>query len=117
MPYPIQRLLAAIGLVVVSPVIIVLALAVRVTSGAPMFFRATRTGPTGTFTLIKLRTMRTTSGQDVARVTASGDIRVTPLGRRLRRTKLDELPQLWNVARGDMALVGPRPEDPKYVDL
>jgi len=117
MPYLIQRALGLVLLLLLGPLILALAAAVRLTSRGPAFHRATRVRPGGTFTLYKLRSMR--AGADAAGpgITSRGDARVTRLGRVLRRTKLDELPQLWNVVRGDMALVGPRPEDPRYVDL
>jgi lipopolysaccharide/colanic/teichoic acid biosynthesis glycosyltransferase len=102
---------------VLSPLICVLAVTVRLTSPGPAFHRARRVGPHGQFTLHKLRTMRSGAAAAGPGITAAGDARVTALGRFLRRTKLDELPQLWDVVRGDMALVGPRPEDPRYVDL
>jgi lipopolysaccharide/colanic/teichoic acid biosynthesis glycosyltransferase len=117
MPYLIQRAIALAGLVVLGPLILALGLAVRVTSPGPAFHRATRVRPGGTFTLYKLRTMRVGAADSGPGITAAGDRRVTRLGGALRRSKLDELPQLWNVVRGDMALVGPRPEDPRYVDL
>lgn len=116
MPLPLGRLIAALALVLVSPLLAVLAVAIRLTSRGPAFFRARRAGPEGDFTLHKLRTMRADPSVDGPHVTASGDARITPIGRFLRRTKLDELPQLWDVVRGEMALVGPRPEDPRYVD-
>ncbi len=117
MPYLIQRAIALVGLILLGPLILALGLAVRMSSRGPAFHRATRVRPGGTFTLFKLRTMRVGAVGSGPGITATGDPRVTRLGRRLRRTKLDELPQLWNVVRGDMALVGPRPEDPRYVDL
>lgn len=117
MPFLIQRALAAAGLLVLGLLILALAATVRLTSAGPAFHRATRARPGGTFTLYKLRTMRADASLTGPGVTAGGDPRVTRLGRFLRRTKLDELPQLWNVVHGDMALVGPRPEDPRYVDL
>lgn len=116
MPVLIQRAVATLGLFLLGPLILVLALAVRLTSPGPAFHRATRVRPGGTFTLHKLRTMRADAASTGPGVTAGGDPRVTSLGHFLRRTKLDELPQLWDVVRGEMALVGPRPEDPRYVD-
>jgi len=116
MPYVIQRLVALVGLILLGPLILGLGLAVRLTSPGPAFHRATRVRPGGTFALYKLRTMRVGASSSGPGITAAGDRRVTGLGRALRRSKLDELPQLWNVVRGDMALVGPRPEDPRYVD-
>ncbi len=117
MPVLIQRGLALGFLVALGPLILALAVAIRLTSRGPAFHRAVRVRPGGTFTLYKLRSMRAGAEAAGPGVTALGDARVTRLGRILRRTKLDELPQLWNVVRGDMALVGPRPEDPRYVDL
>ena len=116
MPGLIQRLLAGVGLVLLAPLILGLAVLVRLTSPGPAFHRATRVRPGGTFTLYKLRSMGVGAASSGAGITSGGDRRVTRLGRILRRTKLDELPQLWNVVRGDMLLVGPRPEDPRYVD-
>jgi lipopolysaccharide/colanic/teichoic acid biosynthesis glycosyltransferase len=116
MPLPLGRLIAAVVLLIVSPLITALAIAVRLSSHGPAIHRARRVGQNGEFTLLKLRTMRVGAAALGTGVTAAHDTRVTPIGRLLRRTKLDELPQLWNVLRGDMALVGPRPEDPRYVD-
>ena len=114
-PRPIEAALAAVGLVAVAPIVGVAALAVRASSPGPAFFRQTRVGRGGVrFTLMKLRSMR--SNTTGVQVTAGDDPRITPVGRFLRRYKLDELPALWNVVRGDMSLVGPRPEVPEYVD-
>jgi len=116
LPRAVDAGLAFLGLAITSPLFALLALLVRLSSPGPALFRQTRSGRGGCpFVLLKLRTMRVnTSG---AEITRRGDARITPLGRFLRRFKLDELPQLWNVVRGDMALVGPRPEVPRYVDL
>src|SRR6184192_1119611 len=104
---------AAVGLLVAAPLMGALAVAVKATSPGPIFFRQTRTGLRGNpFTLMKFRTMRTDAAPG-PKITPGGDPRVTGLGRWLRKTKLDELPQLVNVLRGDMSLVGPRPDLPK----
>lgn len=114
LPRAVEVPLAAVGLVVAAPVLALAAGAILLTSGLPVFFRQTRVGRLGKpFTLVKLRTMRVTRGGP--EVTARGDSRVTGVGRFLRRTKLDELPELWNVVRGDMAFVGPRPEVERFV--
>ena len=116
LPRLIEIPIAAVGLVLLSPVLLVAALAIVVTSPGPAVFRQERVGRGGrAFALYKLRSMRLDS--DGPSLTARIDARVTPVGRWLRRTKLDELPQLWNVVRGDMALVGPRPEVPRYANL
>jgi lipopolysaccharide/colanic/teichoic acid biosynthesis glycosyltransferase len=107
---------AGMLLLVLAPVLGVLASLVRATSTGPALFRQIRVGRNGRpFVLLKLRTMRADAPGPV--ITSGGDPRITHLGAWLRRTKLDELPQLWNVLRGDMSLVGPRPEVPHYVAL
>jgi len=108
--------IALVGLIIAAPVIAVLSLGIVMTSGLPVFFRQKRVGRDGRmFNLVKLRTMK--PSLDGPQITRKGDERITQLGRFLRQTKLDELPPLWNVLRGDMALVGPRPEVPRYVQL
>lgn len=109
---------AALGLVVLSPLFVVLALLVRFTSPGPAFFQQERVGMHGrTFRMLKFRSMRQDAEALGGQLTVGADPRVTRVGSVLRRYKLDELPQLINVVRGDMALVGPRPEVPRYVAL
>jgi lipopolysaccharide/colanic/teichoic acid biosynthesis glycosyltransferase len=116
LPRVVEIVLAAIALVASFPILILAALAIAVDSEGSPLFRQERIGRSGcVFLLFKLRTMHL-AGAGLG-VTSADDDRVTPIGRLLRRTKLDELPQLWNVVKGDMSLVGPRPEVPRYVDL
>ncbi len=144
---------AAVLLVLLSPVMLLVALLVKLTSPGPVIYKQVRvglnlrrnrqdrrkntsagTGPDGVdrrknkgdrrkqfaygrpFVLYKFRTMRVDAEKDGARFATKDDPRVTPVGRFLRRTRLDELPQLWNVLKGDMSLVGPRPERPEFVE-
>ncbi len=107
---------ASAGLLLLSPLLLVLAAWVRFSSGAPVLFRQQRVGRgMRDFTLVKFRTMTVAPGTERGSFDAGRATRVTPVGRFLRKTKLDELPQLWNVLVGDMALVGPRPELRRWV--
>lgn len=110
--------LALLGAVVLVPVMAALVVANRVGNRGPLFYRQTRVGRGGaTFTILKFRTMTVDgAGDTAARWTGNDDARVTRLGRYLRVSHLDELPQVLNVLRGDLAIVGPRPEQPHYVE-
>lgn len=109
---------AAAALVVFSPVFLAIALAVRLTSPGPVFFRQTRVGKGGRpFLMLKFRSMRDGADREGPWSTAAGDARITPMGRLIRRTSLDELPQLVNVLRGEMSLIGPRPDVPDQKTL
>ncbi len=113
----VDLLLGLVGLALLSPLFLILAVAVAATSGQPVLFRQDRIGLDGRlFRLLKFRTMRADADGGLS-ITGSGDPRVTSLGRLLRTSKLDELPQLVNVVRGEMSFVGPRPEVPRYVAL
>jgi lipopolysaccharide/colanic/teichoic acid biosynthesis glycosyltransferase len=113
--YVLRKRLMDIGLVIGTlpislPLLLLGMLVVRCTMGSPVFFSQTRTGLQGKgFVIYKLRTMKLAS-QAENRTTVVGDSRITPVGRWLRKTRIDELPQLWNVLKGDMSVVGPRPE-------
>ncbi|OZV81006.1 sugar transferase [Micromonospora echinospora] len=105
---------AAVGLVLCAPLLLVIAVAIRWEDGGPVLFRQERTGRRGRpFHIHKFRSMRTAPGPEV---TSDGDDRITRVGRLLRASKLDELPQLYDVLLGRMSLVGPRPEVRCYVD-
>ena len=109
---------ASVGLVILSPLLLVIACAIRCDTRGPVFYRGVRTGLNGIpFRIIKFRTMVPHAESLGGRVTARDDARVTRVGRILRRYKLDELPQLMNVIKGEMSVVGPRPEVSEYTDL
>ena len=106
---------SALGLLLLAPLLLVIALWIKFDSPGPALFRQTRVGRFGVpFTIHKFRTMCIAPG---AAITVGEDPRITRVGRLLRASKLDELPQLWDVLRGAMSLVGPRPELPHYVEL
>ena len=99
------------GLIILFPLFI------KISSNGPIFFRQERIGKNGAiFTLVKFRSMKTLQ-QSATTVSVKGDVRITPVGVFLRRFKLDELPELWNVLVGEMSLVGPRPDVPGFADL
>ncbi len=107
---------SGLGLIILIPVLLLIAIAIKLDSRGPVFFRQERMGHGfRPFRIVKFRTMVIDASGPL--ITAQGDERVTGTGRFLRRWKLDELPQLWNVFTGDMSLVGPRPEVRKYVEM
>ena len=109
-------ILATIGLIVASPVMLAISLVIRVFEGGPILYKQTRVGRYGRlFSIYKFRTMRTDAEKNGAVWAKSRDTRVTKFGRFLRISRLDELPQLWNILRSDMSFVGPRPERPEFV--
>ena len=111
-------IVAAVGLVLASPILALAAIAVKLDSHGPVFFRQERIGRNfRPFRIFKFRTMVVDAPQLGAQITAGADPRITRVGRFLRKSKIDELPQLINVLVGDMSLVGPRPEMPKYVEM
>lgn len=114
--YLFDRLMSLIGLLVLWPVLAVVAILIRIKMpGGPVIFTQKRVGRHGRlFTMYKFRSM--TVGHGGSSVSVAGESRITPLGAKLRRYKLDELPELWNVLIGDMSFVGPRPDVPGYAD-
>jgi len=107
---------ALVGLIVLFPLFLITSLIIRLTSAGPVFHRGERMGLNGKlFHLYKFRTMIADAATLGPGITAQNDPRITRVGRLLRSTKIDELPQLLNILKGDMSFVGPRPEDPRYV--
>jgi exopolysaccharide biosynthesis polyprenyl glycosylphosphotransferase len=112
----VDVLLAAVGIALSAPLVLATAMAVRLDSPGPVLYRQERVGEGGrTFTLCKFRSMRTDAETGTPIWATDHDDRVTRIGRFIRLTRLDELPQLWNVLRGDMSFVGPRPERAFFV--
>jgi lipopolysaccharide/colanic/teichoic acid biosynthesis glycosyltransferase len=122
MMYPVLKRLfdivfSIVGLVLVSPLILLVALLMKLTDSGPVFYGQVRIGRYGIpFKIWKFRSMVVGAEKMGALVTQQEDPRMTPLGRRLRKTKIDELPQLWNVLKGEMSFVGPRPQVPRYIE-
>ncbi|MBQ7459547.1 MAG: sugar transferase [Bacteroidales bacterium] len=113
-----DRIMSFVGLVILSPLILAVAVLIRIKMpGGPVFFAQNRVGRNGRlFKLYKFRTMTNDDVGDWSSITIAGESRITPLGARLRKYKLDEIPELWNVFKGDMSFVGPRPDVPGYAD-
>jgi lipopolysaccharide/colanic/teichoic acid biosynthesis glycosyltransferase len=112
--------LALGSLIVVAsiPIIVLAAIAIKLTDGGPVFYRQIRSGLYGQpYTIWKLRSMRVNSEEQGAQWSEQNDTRITWVGSILRRTRLDELPQLWSVLKGDMSLIGPRPERPEIEEM
>ncbi|WP_455773455.1 sugar transferase [Porphyromonas asaccharolytica] len=111
-----DRIMSLVGLIILSPVLLVVAILIRVKMpGGPVLFKQKRVGKEGKlFTMVKFRSMSVAHGG--SSVSVAGESRITPLGAKLRKYKLDELPELWNVFIGDMSFVGPRPDVPGYAD-
>jgi Undecaprenyl-phosphate glucose phosphotransferase len=107
-----------LGLIILSPLLLFLAILVKASSPGPVIFKQERVGLHGRhFNMYKFRSMRVQSeAEEKKGWTVKDDPRVTPVGRFMRKTSLDELPQLWNILKGDMSIVGPRPERPQYVE-
>jgi exopolysaccharide biosynthesis polyprenyl glycosylphosphotransferase len=107
---------ALLGLVLAAPIMLATAIVIRLESRGPVLYRQIRSGELGReFSILKFRSMRVDAEHDGARWASVDDARVTKVGSVLRKMRIDELPQLWNVLRGDMSLVGPRPERPVFV--
>lgn len=108
---------AGILLVLLGPPLLALGLVLLLSQGRPVLFRQSRIGRNGVpFDILKFRTMRSPQPGEAQVTAGDADVRITPIGAALRRRRIDELPQLWNVLRGDMSLVGPRPEVPRFVE-
>lgn len=116
MKFFFDRILSLFGLLVLAPVLFVVAVLIKIRMpGGPAIFRQRRVGRNGKlFTMYKFRSM--TVSHSGSSVSVAGESRITPLGAKLRKYKLDELPELWNVLKGDMSFVGPRPDVPGYAD-
>lgn len=115
--YLFDRVVSALGLVVLSPVMLIVAILVRLRMGeGAVLFRQQRVGKDGRlFTIVKFRTMAVNHGG--TSISVAGEDRILPFGAKLRKYKIDELPELWNVMKGDMSFVGPRPDVPGYADV
>jgi lipopolysaccharide/colanic/teichoic acid biosynthesis glycosyltransferase len=111
-------LCAVLGLIILSPLFAAIAVSIKLVDNGPVFYKAQRVGLNGKiFRLFKFRTMVVNADRIGSRITCESDQRITTIGCILRRYKMDELPQLINIIRGEMNLVGPRPEDPRYTEL
>ncbi len=112
-----DKLFSILGLICLSPVMLIVSILIRIKMpGGPVIFRQKRVGQYGRlFTVYKFRSMKVAGGGTTS-IASEEENRITPLGKKLRRYKLDELPELWNVLKGDMSFVGPRPDVPGYAD-
>ena len=112
-----DTIFSLLGLISLSPVMLAVAILIRIKMpGGPVIFKQKRVGQYGKlFTVYKFRSMKV-AGEGITSIASKEENRITPLGKKLRRYKLDELPELWNVLKGDMSFVGPRPDVPGYAD-